>query len=436
MDSILIQKDLFVGVLELNSIVNNQKKYSESIIKSVISNFGFVKNELDTSFLNLKIIAGSTANKVSIKAGTLIDANLKQIIVSQDVIDVYTIPNDSNDHYLTISSNSIVIESGTITITTSGELTGVNTEFTKFRAGNYATKIMFMSGDNTGQYEISSVTSDTVAQLAGSNFTAGTGLSYKIVGTFSQGITATNPNLYYYDSYIITDTTSAPTESDTLFLLAKVSFNGSLTITDLRTQFLKLNIAAVYDYLSAANNLSELVNKITARINLEVYSITEITNFLALKLTKASNLSDLGNRTVARANLEVTSTADMDTALNLKADITDVTNALDLKADIDTGGWHSCASEGGFNCYITYMRDAFGHLHIFGTSESHSPATSSTPFRIPVAYTTSITEFITIDRQYGEIFSIKFNGTVATFSSTTPVEAGKVYSFNVIIPLT
>ena len=54
-------------------------------------------------------------------------------------------------------------EEGTVSVTVDGALNGIGTHFTEILRGqpNFPTKVKFNSANNTGEYEVVSVTSDS-----------------------------------------------------------------------------------------------------------------------------------------------------------------------------------------------------------------------------------------------------------------------------------
>ena len=281
MDQVAIQKDLFIGVPEINAITGFQEKYTQDILKGMVSNYGIYKLDSDTAFNNLKVIAGSNLNTITIQAGKAITSDYKTINVDSDLTDIYTIPSDNNTRYVLISSIVSLFAKGYISISSTGQITGVGTEFTNiFRVGDYPTSISIYGSANTGQYEIASVTSDTVAQLTGTGFVAETGKNFICLGTFTQGEVIAFKRLYIYDRYTIEyDTTFNPIAQNK-FCLAAIKFNGvTRTIIDMRTDLLTLNIRSVYDFLESANNLADVANVAAARTNLNIYSKLEAVAF-------------------------------------------------------------------------------------------------------------------------------------------------------------
>ena len=93
---------------------------------------------------------------------------------------------------------------------------------------------------NTSEYEVLSVASNVSALLntGGSVLSAESGQTYRIVGTFTPGISVpeANKHLYQYDSFITTIDT-AGVENENEFIIATVHYTGSvLTIIDQRPQ--------------------------------------------------------------------------------------------------------------------------------------------------------------------------------------------------------
>jgi len=249
MDFIKTNIDQFIGGIELKRIIRSLgERYSQLIIQFITDNYGIVKKDSDSSFDNLKVIAGSNANDISINSGYAINDSEKIIHIENDLLDYYQIPNTDTWYYVYIESTETNEEDGTIDISVTGQITGLNTEFTKVLRGgsNFNIKIKFTNAAlNTDEYEVNSVTSDIVAQLVGTNFQAETGLKYKIVGTFMQGkiIPVSKKDIFQYDKYTIIISTNDSLEVlGSKFLLARVKLNGTVrTIEDMRTQLYYLN---------------------------------------------------------------------------------------------------------------------------------------------------------------------------------------------------
>ena len=260
MNKINLQSDLFLGVPEIKSISTFLgDDYILKLVKSLFKTFGIVKNENDTSFTNLQLIASDELGKITIKSGLAINDSYQIINVLSDLLKYYTIPDDDTYRYIHISNESTFLEKGTLSINATGLLTGVGTEFSKFRIGDYPTKIKLTnSTGNTGEYEILSVTSDTVAQLVGTIFILETDLNYKINGTFSQGVSIANKELYTYDNYKIDISLTDDHVTGSKFLLGRVKLTGGTQLVeDLRTELL---------LLSNSTTLIEIQNEIKKNV--------------------------------------------------------------------------------------------------------------------------------------------------------------------------
>jgi hypothetical protein len=253
MSRLNIQNDLFLGYQELQ----RQSKFIKEdgylrIFKSLINNFGIVNVDIDSSFDNFKVQGGTNTGTVKIDSDSYaIDEDLN--IIFQRAIDNVGITDDNSWYWLMVSYEETSIEVGTVNLAVNGSLTGINTKFTEVLRdqSNYPVKINFPgSAINTGDYFVVSVLSDTQAVIAGSTgFTGENGLEYKVVGSYTPGISLSGTDRipYFYDSCnmelipeVSTDTPPAKTDG-VEFYIARVKNNGgSLTIQDKRTEILSV----------------------------------------------------------------------------------------------------------------------------------------------------------------------------------------------------
>jgi hypothetical protein len=249
MNTVKTNTDQFLGQVELQRIISALGNYSIDSNNSFVNTYGIVKNRVDSTFLNLAVTGGGAPNEIIINTGFAIDNQRRIIEIKQSVNR--TINDDNTDYFVYIQSVQTNEEEGLVSISETGQMTGVDTEFTQVLRGgiNFNSKIKFTNAvANTGEYEVFSVTSDTVAQLTGAGFVIENDLKYKVRGTFSLGkvIDPAKKDIFQYDKFeIIISALSNLEVIGSVFLLAKVKVNGSLrTITDMRTQLLETNADA------------------------------------------------------------------------------------------------------------------------------------------------------------------------------------------------
>jgi len=257
--------NLFLGRQELDFFKDSVK--SQGYVKAfqqTIKNYGVVKLETaDSGFNYLRVIQGSAVDKLTVKLGFAIDANMNIIHVKTNLVDVLTVPGDSVVRYVIIKYAENLIESGTVSVNTSGALTGLSTEFTKKLRGlpDFPSKISFPNSVlNTGEYIIQSVITDTSAQLniASGLMLAEAGMEYKVVGTFTPGIAVPNIDKFPFksDGYEIRLDVSPTLIANEEFILAEVISDGiTTTITDRRLDAILTNNPSQSESPTATNAL-------------------------------------------------------------------------------------------------------------------------------------------------------------------------------------
>jgi len=240
-----ISKDVFVGSIELKRL--RRFVTDDGFIALMQGNtekYGVAVLDRGNLYDALRVIQGSTAAKITIKAGTLIDKNLDISLESADLVDKLNITTDSTDYFIKVSYDpNQNLEVGTVDISATGLLTGTGTLFTEvLRAQpDFPSRIEFVKTGlvNIGEFDITTVTNDTTAQLTGS-FTAELGVQYKVIGTFTPDIVipAASKNIFHYNGLTFVAEATASVTAGTQFLLAKVNTDGvTMTITDMRTEF-------------------------------------------------------------------------------------------------------------------------------------------------------------------------------------------------------
>lgn len=249
MSRLNIQNDLFLGLQELKRMQRFHKDDGYiRLFKSLINNFGVVKVDNDTGFDNFKVQGGTNTGTIQIAQDSwAINDDID--IIYQEAIDNILITDDSNYYWVKITYAESNLEEGTINLAANGNITGVGTTFTDVLRdqNNYPVKINFPgSALNTGDYQVTSILSDTQAILSGTTgFTNENDLDYKVVGSFTPGINPAGDDRlpYFYDSCTIEliletvlDTAPAKTAGKQ-FYLARVQRTGStVTIEDKRTE--------------------------------------------------------------------------------------------------------------------------------------------------------------------------------------------------------
>jgi len=295
MSKLNINRNIF---LEREELLRWQKFMLESPVnKTFLSNtlnWGIIDTSGGGTVLDFKVEAGTNPGTVKIAnlSRALISSGL---IIEQSAIDNIAIPNDGNYYWLKIGHQYSNLEEGVCSITSDGQVTGVNTIFTDVLRGQSLetpVKIKFSnSTNNIGIYEVVDVVNDTNLILSGNSFTAESGLKYFVIGCTPIGETITSEQqlgLYFYDScnliqVLETTLNTAPAGKvqDSEFWIARVINNGGVvTIEDKRTEYWEYYIKGVSDKLTKTNNLSDLTDVVQARTNLDVYSTEEVDNLL------------------------------------------------------------------------------------------------------------------------------------------------------------
>ena len=244
MAKLKLSENLFLEVAELerfrNFIVDEGwKKFAKSIVKS----YGIVKDANNTYFKPTK--PSEFNNRVTINPGLAFDSNINAIV--SDTADTIEIPNIGNTYWIVLERDVRNTETGTVSITSTGQLTGNGTKFTEVLRGqpNFPTKIRLNSkvAQNQLDFEVVQVNSDTSAILSGV-FYAETGLKYSVVGTFTPGYSPLDSNklIYEFDDHKITLVASGTTPELTAdqFILGKAWYDtyNILNVTDERQYYM------------------------------------------------------------------------------------------------------------------------------------------------------------------------------------------------------
>lgn len=227
--------------LEVNELQRFNKFMEEDgwkrAMKAITKNFGIVENASNAYF---KVTSKAGSNSVIvINAGLAFDSNMDAIVMEEDL--ELSVANTGQNRWVILSRGVTNQEKGTVNVNSDGSLSGIGTEFTKVLRGqpNFPVKVKLDSTQNTEEYEVVSVSSDTSALLSGS-FVNENGMKYSVIGTFTPGFQPTDENkmIYEYDSYSISvvDSADRPTISSDEFILAMISFNesGAMSVSDER----------------------------------------------------------------------------------------------------------------------------------------------------------------------------------------------------------
>lgn len=192
--------------------------------------------------------AGTPFDQVVIQKGVAVDKDANIIINTVDVN--LSIPNNNQWYWIKAKHALTSKEKGTVTIDTSGNLTGVGTEFLKILRGQpkFPTRVQFYSSvsGNIYEYEVVNVSSDTSAVLMG-DFTAETGLEFCVHGTFTPGafVPTGDKKIYQFDSIELTleaeiGETAPVLVSGQEFFLSRVKNTGTdVVLEDKRTDWFK-----------------------------------------------------------------------------------------------------------------------------------------------------------------------------------------------------
>ena len=216
----------------------------------------------------------------------------------QPAFDNYVVPADIW-YWVRVSHQYTPTEIGTVSVDASGNLTGIGTKFSEVLRGmstDVPVKIKFIKTDSSAPvndqvYTIVSSVSDTAAIIIGATsvFTAETNLKYIVIGTtpVSEILSAEQLlGIYNYDSCLVElvaeETADTPPSIGYIagknFYVARIkNISGLVSVTDKRTgNWWDFNIRGLFDKLDKSNNLSDILDAVAARANLDVYSKEEI----------------------------------------------------------------------------------------------------------------------------------------------------------------
>ena len=241
MSNVKLSPNLFLEVNELTRLV---KFLSEDgyklILKNLFSSFGIARGQNSNCF---KVIyKKGSDNVIIVNSGVAIDENINVIILNQNKeIELPSSIEYGKKYWVVISHAITHDEEGTVSVSRIGNLRGNGTSFLSVLRGqpNFPTKIKFTSSNNTEEYEVVEVTSDTDAVIAG-DFVEESGLKYQVIGTFTPGFQPDDENkmIYEYDScnIEIIQSENVPKLSEGKFVLASFVRSNGVAVNDERSR--------------------------------------------------------------------------------------------------------------------------------------------------------------------------------------------------------
>jgi microcystin-dependent protein len=242
-----ISSNLFIGLPELRYL--NEALDTEgfrAFIRQNSSTFGLINNPAsDEDFDNGKVQQGTNSGTIKIAPIFAIDNN--GLFIRAKAIDLIPVLSSPTQWYwVKIKHKYSNLESGTVSVSTNGALTGSGTFFRSKLRGqpNYPSKISFpLSSTNAQEYTVISVIDDQNAIIAGS-LAAQSNLQYAVVGTFTPGVPVPTEDKFPFqkDDYELTLVAEAslgvePAKNSGEYWLARVRNNsGSILIEDKRNE--------------------------------------------------------------------------------------------------------------------------------------------------------------------------------------------------------
>lgn len=250
MSRVKISSNLFIELAEIKKIEKfliDESGY-KTLFQITNDKYGLVKIEnTENPLYNIAKDSFKVRQKtgyndtVVVETGLAIDYqyNLITKLMKTDI----QISNDGFKKWLVIEYDTHNFENGTISITATGQVTGIGTEFTKVLRGynNFPNKIKVESSNQ--MFEVVDVISDTQAFVKINGAGAFNNERYSVSGTFTPGFIP-NVNdvlIYEYDFYKISviNSPTPPILNSGQYLLASVEYdaNNDLLITDERTEY-------------------------------------------------------------------------------------------------------------------------------------------------------------------------------------------------------
>jgi len=262
--------DLFLGVAELDRM---SKFFTEDGFKKILlegtATFGVIKGELDTEFTSFRVEdSSSSPGTIKIDYNSTAIDSAGRLIRLKPTTDI-PVQDNSSWYWVKISHQYSTEETGTVSLDTNGNLTGVNTRFTEVIRGmssDFPSKIKFLNSSlNLLEYEVVEVINDTTILLAGvtSTFKAESNLKYSVVGTFTPGHvpSATDKYPFQYDSCkielvqeIVSDTPPAKTDGVEFYLARVRNSGGVVKIEDKREEIYSANSKFSLSHINRTQN--------------------------------------------------------------------------------------------------------------------------------------------------------------------------------------
>lgn len=251
MSRLNISNNLFLEVNELNHLVKFivDDGYKR-LVRPLIKNYGIVRAEDNSYFKVVK----SASNKITVNPGLAFNVNLDGIVNDEETeYTIDGITTAGTKKWVILSRAITNCESGTVDIAADGSITGHDTDFTECMRGgdgNFPSKVSFQANGAAlaqkllnAAFEVVKVNNEESALLAG-DFTAQSGMKYKIMGTFTPGYIAPEGDkyIYEYDSYnisIVTSATEPILNSGYQFILACLTYGASgFSVSDERDKYM------------------------------------------------------------------------------------------------------------------------------------------------------------------------------------------------------
>lgn len=256
MSNIKYSNNIFLGKVELDKNQDSiQDDGYQKFIRDNSIEFGLINNSIDGNFENAKVIEGVGDNTILHNAILGIDTDGKFFTKVAETTDIAVGSSGADTAWYWVKAvrSESNLESGTISISATGVLTGTGTSFLttlRGKTSDFPTKITFpSSASNTAEYEVLSVTNDTTAQLNVVSMTSESDETWQITptNTPSSVLTTDEKKLFNYDSVTITlEAESGLTLVDGLptavageYWLARVQNSGTdVVIQDKRSNYI------------------------------------------------------------------------------------------------------------------------------------------------------------------------------------------------------